>query len=30
VATVNEAAIGAYTRMGFVQHHHYRYLAPAE
>ena len=30
VATVNEPAIGAYTKMGFVHHHDYSYLAPAE
>jgi predicted GNAT family acetyltransferase len=28
VATANEAARSAYERMGFVLHHHYRYLAP--
>ena len=28
VATVNEAAIAAYTRLGFVHHHRYLYLAP--
>jgi ribosomal protein S18 acetylase RimI-like enzyme len=29
VATVNEPAIAAYRRLGFVPHHSYRYLAPA-
>jgi ribosomal protein S18 acetylase RimI-like enzyme len=29
VATVNEPAIAAYHRLGFIQHHGYRYLAPA-
>lgn len=29
VATVNEPAIGAYTKLGFVHHHNYRYLTPA-
>jgi N-acetylglutamate synthase len=29
VATVNESAIAAYTNLGFVPHHAYRYLAPA-
>ena len=28
VATVNEPAIAAYTKLGFVQHHRYLYLAP--
>ncbi len=28
VATVNEPAIAAYTKLGFVHHHAYRYLAP--
>jgi GNAT superfamily N-acetyltransferase len=28
VATINESAIVAYRRLGFVTHHHYRYLAP--
>ena len=28
VATVNEPAIGAYTTLGFLHHHHYRYLTP--
>jgi GNAT superfamily N-acetyltransferase len=30
VATVNQPAIGAYTTLGFVSHHHYRYLAPSQ
>jgi N-acetylglutamate synthase len=30
VATVNQSAIGAYTTLGFVSHHHYRYLAPPQ
>jgi N-acetylglutamate synthase len=29
VATVNESAIAAYTRLGFAPHHRYLYLAPA-
>jgi GNAT superfamily N-acetyltransferase len=29
VATVNEPAIAAYTRLGFAPHHRYLYLAPA-
>jgi GNAT superfamily N-acetyltransferase len=29
VATINEPAIGAYTKLGFVHHHSYSYLAPA-
>jgi N-acetylglutamate synthase len=28
VATVNEPAMAAYTKLGFVRHHAYRYLAP--
>jgi N-acetylglutamate synthase len=28
VATVNESAIAAYTKLGFVHHHAYRYLVP--
>jgi GNAT superfamily N-acetyltransferase len=28
VATINEPAIGAYTKLGFVHHHSYSYLAP--
>jgi N-acetylglutamate synthase len=28
VATVNDSAIAAYTRLGFVHHHRYLYLAP--
>jgi hypothetical protein len=28
VATVSEGAIAAYTKLGFVHHHAYRYLAP--
>jgi GNAT superfamily N-acetyltransferase len=28
VATVNEPAVAAYTRLGFIPHHHYLYLAP--
>jgi N-acetylglutamate synthase len=28
VATINESAIAAYTRLGFVTHHRYLYLAP--
>jgi GNAT superfamily N-acetyltransferase len=30
VATVNELAFGAYTTLGFVLHHRYRYLAPPQ
>ena len=30
VATVNEPAIAAYQRLGFIHHHGYRYLAPAQ
>jgi GNAT superfamily N-acetyltransferase len=30
VATVNAQAMGAYTTLGFVHHHHYRYLAPPQ
>ena len=30
VATVNELATGAYTTLGFVLHHRYRYLAPPQ
>jgi N-acetylglutamate synthase len=30
VATVNESAIAAYQRLGFIHHHRYRYLAPAQ
>ena len=30
VAIANEAAIAAYTRLGFVHHHRYVYLAPAQ
>jgi N-acetylglutamate synthase len=30
VATVNESALGAYQELGFVHHHRYRYLAPAD
>jgi N-acetylglutamate synthase len=30
VATVNEPALGAYQKLGFVHHHRYRYLAPAD
>jgi N-acetylglutamate synthase len=29
VATVNEPALAAYNKLGFVQHHGYVYLAPA-
>jgi GNAT superfamily N-acetyltransferase len=29
VATANESAIAAYTKLGFVHHHAYRYLAPS-
>ena len=29
VATVNESGIAAYRSLGFIQHHAYRYLAPA-
>jgi GNAT superfamily N-acetyltransferase len=30
VATVNEPALGAYQKLGFVHHHRYRYLAPSD
>jgi GNAT superfamily N-acetyltransferase len=30
VATVNQPAIGAYTTLGFVSHHYYRYLTPPQ
>jgi GNAT superfamily N-acetyltransferase len=30
VATVSEPAIAAYHRLGFIDHHRYRYLAPAQ
>ena len=30
VATVNEPAIAAYTKLGFVHHHRYLYLAPTQ
>jgi hypothetical protein len=29
MAAINEPAIAAYTRLGFVPHHRYIYLAPA-
>ena len=30
VASVNQPAIGAYTTLGFVSHHYYRYLTPPQ
>lgn len=29
LTTANEPAIAVYTKLGFVHHHAYRYLAPA-